>query len=221
VANQQDESERKVGRPRCPGTDERILKATLKQLADVGYARMSVDTVAALAGTTKPTIYRRWPSKEELAIAAIAHLQADQQPKPTGSTRDDLIALLLDFRKKLLRPNGLAMIGTLLAEERHTPRLLGLFREKIVAARRAGVLAILRAAQERRDLAPDADLEAAVNMLVGSFYACYLAASRIPGDWPERVVDTLLTPHASLGWKKSGSTSRTSSLTRSPGRSMA
>jgi AcrR family transcriptional regulator len=153
---------------------------------------MSVDAIAAAADTTKPTIYRRWPSKEELAIAALAHLQTDQQPKPSGSTRDDLIALLRDFRKKLIRPNGMAMIGTLLAEEQHTPRLLSLFRKKIVASRRAGVLEILKAAQERNEIRQDADLDAMVNMLVGSFYACYLAGSRIPSDWPERVVATLL-----------------------------
>jgi AcrR family transcriptional regulator len=194
VGEQRDDTGGKVGRPRCPETDERILKATLQQLADVGYTRMSVDAVASMAATTKPTIYRRWPSKEELAIAAIAHLQADQQPKPTGSTREDLIALLRDFRKKLLRPNGMAMIGTLLAEEHHTPQLLTLFREKIVAPRREGVLAILRAAKERKELAADADLEAAVNMLVGSFYACYLAGSRIPSNWPERVVDIVMAP---------------------------
>jgi AcrR family transcriptional regulator len=189
-----DDTGGKAGRPRCPETDERILKATLQQLADVGYARMSVDNVATIAATTKPTIYRRWPSKEELAIAAIAHLQADQQPKPTGSTRDDLIAVLRDFRKKLLRPNGMAMIGTLLAEEHHTPQLLSLFREKIVAPRRAGLLAILQAAQDRKEIAANADLDAMVNMLVGSFYACYLVDSRIPSDWPERVVDIVMAP---------------------------
>jgi AcrR family transcriptional regulator len=183
---------RPQGRPRCPATDERILKATLRQLAEEGYSRMSLDAIAAEAETTKPTIYRRWPGKAALAIAALAHLQTYEQPVPTGSTADDLIALLRDFRKKLLRPNGMAMIGTLLVEERHTPELLALFREKIVAPRRQGLLTLLRLAQEREELAKGADLEAAVNLLVGSFYARYLTGDSIPQDWPERVVTTLL-----------------------------
>lgn len=187
-----DDTGGKVGRPRCAETDERILDATLQQLANVGYARMSVDAIAEAAQTTKPTIYRRWPSKEALAVAALAHLQADRQPQPTGSTRADLIALLRDFRKKLLRPNGMSMIGTLLVEEQHTPQLLALFREKIVTPRREGLASILTAAKARREIASDADVDTAVNMLVGSFYARYLTGEAIPKDWPERVVNVVL-----------------------------
>jgi AcrR family transcriptional regulator len=183
---------RPQGRPRCPETDERILRAALAQLAGDGYTRMSLDAVAAAAGTTKPTIYRRWPGKAALAVAALEHLQAHEQPGPTGSTEADLIALLVDFRKKLLRPNGMAMIGTLLAEERHTPELLDLFRRRIVGPRRRGLLAILRQAQDRREFRAGADLEAAVNLLVGSFYARYLTGEGVPADWPERVVKTVL-----------------------------
>ncbi len=183
---------RPPGRPRCPETDKRILQATLRQLAEDGYARMSLDAVAAEAGTTKPTIYRRWPGKEALAVAALAHLQAAEQPAPTGATEADLVALLRDFRKKLLRPNGMAMIGTVLVEERHTPELLRLFRERIVAPRRLGLLAILHEARERGELHDGADLEAAVNALVGAFYARYLTGDGIPADWPARVVATLL-----------------------------
>jgi AcrR family transcriptional regulator len=181
------------GRPRSPETDGRILRATLRQLAEEGYSRMSVDAIAAEAGTTKPTIYRRWPGKEALAVAALEHLQAQGAPEPTGSTEADLVALLRDFRKKLLRPNGMAMIGTLLVEEGHRPALLGLFRERIVRPRRQGLLAVLRQAEGRGELRDGADLEAAVNLLVGSFYARYLTGEGIPPDWPERVVAAVLT----------------------------
>jgi AcrR family transcriptional regulator len=183
---------RPQGRPRCPETDQRILKATLRLLAQEGYSRLSLDAVAAEAGTTKPTVYRRWSSKASLAVAALACLQTHQQPVPTGSTENDLIALLRDFRRKLLRPNGMAMIGTLLVEERHTPELLALFREKIVAARRQGLLTILRQAQERDELRAEADLPAAASLLVGSFYAQYLTGDGIPNNWPERAVQTVL-----------------------------
>ncbi len=187
-----EKTTRPPGRPRCPDTGECVLKVTLRQLAEEGYTRMSIDAIAAEAGTTKPTIYRRWPSKEALAVAALEHLQLLDQPAPTGRTEDDLTAQLRDFRKKLLRPNGMAMIGTLLVEEHHTPGLLEMFREKIVTPRRQGLLTILRQAQGRRELREEADLEAAVNLLVGSFYARYLTGEGIPQDWPERAVATLL-----------------------------
>jgi AcrR family transcriptional regulator len=180
------------GRPRNPETERAVLDATLRQLAAVGYAQMSVDQVAAEAGTTKPTIYRRWSSKEALAIAALAHLQAAGMPERTGDTRADLRAVLRDFRRKLLRPNGMAMIGTVLTEEARIPDLIRLFRERIVAPRRAGLLAILEAARDRGELGAATDLDAAVNMLVGSFYAKYLTGEGIPTDWPERAADTIL-----------------------------
>src|SRR5262245_33148982 len=180
------------GRPRCPETDQRILEATLSQLADEGYTRMSVEAIARAACTTKPTIYRRWPGKEALAIAALAHLQAHDQPEPTGATGADLIAILRDFQRKLLRPNGMAMIGTLLAEEPHTPGLIRRFREKIVQPRRRGLLAILKQARDRGELREGADLDAAVNLLVGSFYARYLTGDGLPANWPRRVVAVVL-----------------------------
>lgn len=168
------------------------MATTLRHLSKHGYARMSIDAIAADANTTKPTIYRRWSGKEELAIAALAQFQTQAQPRPTGSTEDDLKSLLRDFQNKLLRPNGMAMIGTLLAEEQHTPKLIGLFREKIVSPRREGLLAILKTAQLRGELEADADLEAAVNLLVGSFYARYLSGEGIPQDWPGRIVTLVL-----------------------------
>jgi AcrR family transcriptional regulator len=186
------ELKRSRGRPRSTETDEAILTTTLRHLSEHGYPRMSIDAIAADANTTKPTIYRRWSGKEQLAIAALARFQTQAQPSPTGSTEADLKALLRDFQKKLLRPNGMAMIGTLLAEEQHTPKLIGLFREKIVQPRREGLLAILQTAQVRGELEIDADLEAAVNLLVGSFYARYLSGECIPQDWPGRVVTLVL-----------------------------
>jgi AcrR family transcriptional regulator len=181
-----------VGRPRGAGTDERILEATLRQLAAEGYARMSLDAVAAEAGTTRPTIYRRWPTKAGLAVAALSRLQLRELPARTGSTFDDLCAVLGDFRAKLLRPNGMAMIGTLLVEERHTPELIARFREHIVRPRRRMLRDILEEARGRGELRAEADAEAAVNLLVGSFYARYLTGAGIPADWPCRVVRTVL-----------------------------
>lgn len=176
------------GRPRDPAVDDAILRAALRQMAERGYDGMSVDAIAAEAGVTKPTIYRRWRGKADLASAAIAALQAEEPPPATGSPRGDLVALLANFRRGLLRPNGMAMIGTLLAEERRTPELIALFRERVVASRRRMVRRLLDAARERGELRPDADLDAAVNLLIGSYYARYLSGEAIPPDWPERVV---------------------------------
>src|SRR5919204_5612287 len=126
------------GRPRSAAVDEAILEAALAEMAEQGYARMSVDAVASRAGVSKPTLYLRHPSKAALATAAVASLRSSPRPEPTGDTRADLVALLRLFRSGVERPYGIAMIGTVLAEEAHTPELMRLFRERLVEPRRRG-----------------------------------------------------------------------------------
>ena len=180
------------GRPRSEEADRAILEAALTLMARDGYARMSVDAVAAEAGVSKPTLYLRYPSKAALATAALAHVREETAPKRTGDTRADLVALLRHFRAGVERPNGMAMVGTVLAEERHTPELFAQFQMRLVEPRRRMLSSVLVRAQARGELAADADLETAVNALVGSYYAGYLASGRSPRDWPERVVELVL-----------------------------
>lgn len=183
---------RAPGRPREPETDARILDAAFRLMAQGGYVRMSMDAVAAEAGVTKPTIYRRWPSKIELAMAALRAYCDASRPPAVGDTRADLIAELEHFRRAISRPYGMSLYGTVLAEEHETPELLAAFRESLVVPRRRALRAILDAAQARGELRPDADVALAVNMLVGAFYAQYVAGDPFAADWSARLVDTLL-----------------------------
>jgi AcrR family transcriptional regulator len=158
----------------------------------VGYARMNLDRVAGLAGTTKPTLYRRYPSKAALATAALASLRRRTSREPTGDVRQDLIAELTLFREGALRPHGMSMLGVVLSEEHETPELLELFRRNVVEPRRGNLRRILRAGVKSGQLRPDADIEVAITMLVGSLYAAYLAGRTPRADWPRRVVDAWL-----------------------------
>src|ERR687898_1033211 len=180
------------GRPRSPEVSEGILRAAMKVMARSGYAGMSFEEVAAEAGVSRPTIYLRYPGKAELATAALASYRDRGRPDETGDTHADLVARLRHFRRGVERPFGMAMIGSVLAEEHTTPELLMLFRERVVEPRRAEVREVLEHAQERDELREEADAEAAVNMLVGSYYAQYLAGDALPDDWPEGVVGTIL-----------------------------
>jgi AcrR family transcriptional regulator len=161
-------------------------------MARDGYARMSIDAVAAEAGVSRPTVYLRYANKAELATAALAAYRERELPRESGGTRADLIARLRHFRQGVERPNGMAMLGTVLAEETHTPELLALWRERLVAPRRGELRAILRRARDRGELKPDAGIEAAVAMLVGSYFARYVEKGRAPRSWPEAEVDLVL-----------------------------
>ncbi|MEV0352367.1 TetR/AcrR family transcriptional regulator [Nonomuraea sp. NPDC050680] len=72
-----------------------ILDATWQILTEVGYARLTFEAVAALAGTSRPVLSRRWPTRAELALAAMDHAAPPGAEAPdTGSLRSDLVELL-------------------------------------------------------------------------------------------------------------------------------
>jgi AcrR family transcriptional regulator len=181
------------GRPRKAALDQEILEATLRLMAEVGYAHMSLDDIATAAHTTRATIYLRYPSKVALAAAAIMHARRRHVlPPKTGKLRHDLIAHLRHFQSSMAAPYSLPIIGTALAEERTAPELLKVLREQVVGTRRHMIQSILQKAQARHELAPQVDSELVVAQLIGSFYALAIAGDPIPPDWPERIVDQVL-----------------------------
>ena len=89
---------RALGRKRDHTRDPEILDAALDVLAETGYDGMTIDMVAARAKAGKATLYRRWPSKAELVIDAVACMKAgdldlDDLPD-TGTLRGDLVAMI-------------------------------------------------------------------------------------------------------------------------------
>lgn len=183
---------RPSGRPRAPEVGDAILDAALSQLAELGYQRMSVDSVAKAAGVGKATIYRRWPSKAEVAIAALAR-RIDTEPQIQKKTfsKKSLIGTLSAIRERLLQPNNMALVGTLLAEEKQTPELITLFRERVWHRRANMIRSILEQAREEGKIADDIDADIVIDMLVGSMYATYLRNDTIPADWPRLAVETI------------------------------
>ena len=159
-------------------------------MASEGYSRMSMDAVAAQAGVTKAAIYRRFDGKAALATAALASLRDRRPQQVSDDPRADLVEELRRFRAGVERPHGMAMLGTVLAEEAHVPELLRHFREDLVLPRRARLRGVLGRARLR----PGLDVETALSMLVGSYYAAYLARGRPPRGWERRMADAVLDP---------------------------
>jgi AcrR family transcriptional regulator len=172
------------GRPRDPSIEDRALAITRRHLAQHGYEGFSLTAVADEAGTTRPSLYRRWPGKAELATAAIAALSAAESRAPTDDPFADLVVELRAFRRGVTRPDGLSLVGTMLQRGTDS-ELRRLYRERIVLPRRARLREILERAIEQ-EILPGGDVELAVASLTGSFYALALAGP-IPARWPERV----------------------------------
>ena len=179
---------RPAGRPRDPALGRAILAAAERQLGELGYARMSLDSVAVAAGTTVPSVRRRYRNKADLVGAVIDSLRVADLPAPAGSPRARALAILQNFHENLRRTDAMSMVGTLLAEERRYPELLEAFRRRLVRPRRALLRQALADGIEAGELPPSAEPEVMASMLIGSFYARYLATSEIPADWPDRAL---------------------------------
>ena len=94
----QDAPRRRGGRKPDPSRDTAIMAGALDVLAEVGFEAMTIDMVAARVKAGKGTVYRRWPSKTELVLDAVAHMERDEvriEALPdTGSLREDIVALI-------------------------------------------------------------------------------------------------------------------------------
>ncbi|MGY6025064.1 TetR/AcrR family transcriptional regulator [Streptomyces spinosirectus] len=181
-----------AGRPRSAEKDTAILQAALELLASHGYTRMSLSQVAAAAQVSKSTIHLRWKTKADLVTAALEAMRMVDAPPASGNTRTDLVAILEDFAATVRRVRGMALIGTCLAEEAHTPDLLALLRERTVLPRRALLRQVLERARDLGEIRDDADLEATVSALLGPFYADYMAGRGDSPGWAGQAVDLVL-----------------------------
>ena len=182
---------RAAGRPRNAALDGAILAAAERQLGGLGYARMSLESIAASAGTTVPSVRRRFGGKAAIAEAVVKSLRVADLPPLAGPPRAHALAILENFHRNLLRTNAMAILGTLLAEERHHPELIETFRTGLAGPRRALLRHTLTDGIVAGELPPTADPDVLTNMLLGSFYARYIATSELPDDWPQRTLGSV------------------------------
>lgn len=180
------------GRPRDPEVGRAILQAAVKVLTEQGYAGASVERVASEAGVGKTAIYRRYSSKEELIVAALASIRDDLgTPPDTGSARQDMIELLGQTHAMLEHGPGLPMIGALLVEERRNPKMFELFRERVLRPRREDAIAVLQRGVKRGEIREDADLELAAQAIIGSVIARRIVNGPESRQRIEESVDTI------------------------------
>jgi AcrR family transcriptional regulator len=184
------------GRPRDPRRREAILRASIELVAEVGYDRMTVDALAARAGVSKPTIYRRWPGgKKEIILDAIRSKHADADALPdTGSLRGDLLALLGLMIARLDEDAHLA--GGLISQLRDSEELSALMRDEVVAHERSRVDRLLARAVSRGELSPDARITPLFHDIAGALIFTRAVVTCEPVDRPflEELVDHVLVP---------------------------
>jgi AcrR family transcriptional regulator len=191
-APRDSERPRQPGRPRHPRTDEAILAATFRQLVDVGYGSLSVESVAAAAGVAKTTIYRRYPTKRDLAIAALSvELPFPELPSDID-TRSGLRSVIALIAHAMVDTGAIRILGSLLVESNRDPDPFAVFRQRLLEPRRALVVELLRRGIERGEVRPDADPLIVTEMMAGAIFAHHaILGGSTTNAWLDGLTDHL------------------------------
>ena len=169
-----------------------ILRATLEELARSDYGGLTIEQVAARAGVNKTTVYRHWPTKEDLVRAALySVVESHKLPPETGSLRTDLLQIgraMLDFARSF---EGQCVMRLRLLEHPH-PELAEIART-LQARQEVELKRFVDRAIESGELARGVDGKLLLDMLGGSIYVRFLLKNERADDvLIARIVDCLL-----------------------------
>jgi AcrR family transcriptional regulator len=188
-----DDAARRPGRPRSAEADRAILDAAIAEYGARGLDGLTVDAVAARAGVSKATIYRRYPGKADLVIAA-AHAGADAGvPKDdTGDVANDVRSVLAHLQS-VMRDALVGAVGRMLIADAARDEQIRRLHHEFVRHRRAGTVAMLDAAKARGDLRADMDASVATDQLVGPvFYRFLVSGDPIDDAYLDALADVFL-----------------------------
>jgi AcrR family transcriptional regulator len=175
-----------TGRRRGAALEQAILRATIDELLESGYEALTMDRVAKRAGTNKNAIYRRWPSRAALAVAAYRELNVADQPLPdTGTLRGDALELLRRANRSWTSPAG-QLRRSLFAGVAHDPELLGLIQERANDAGSAMWLTVVARAVARREVPAESLHARAATVAIVLLRNEYV--TRGPGTVPDDVL---------------------------------
>ncbi|GIH33095.1 TetR family transcriptional regulator [Microbispora amethystogenes] len=146
-----------AGRTRRRGAslEEAILRAAVDEMLESGYAGLTMDKVAARAGTNKNAIYRRWPSRLALGVAAYRRLVTAVQPPDTGDLRGDVLEMLRGANRHWSSPLG-AILRELMSAAGGAREFLTQLPEQSGDAAAAAWLTVLGRAVARGEASPEA-----------------------------------------------------------------
>ena len=186
-------SNRRPGRPVEERPRQAAIEATLELIAEHGIRGLTTNAVAERAGISKATMYRRWRSKDELLIDAIAALVSEITVPDTGSTRADVLALMRGAVELYGGSIESRVMPSLVDAMSRDPELARTFRDGWLVARRGALRDVLARGVERGDLRADLDVELALDLLGGPiFYRLLITGGPIDDDLAEGVTELLL-----------------------------
>lgn len=176
-----------------PQVTTAITRAAFAELAEVGYGKLTMEGVARRAGVSKPTLYRRWATKEQLVLALVEQVAVAAAEVPdTGSLRGDLRAFLAATAAGFSHPLASRIIPDLLAEGIRTPAVADAL-QAVGLGRREKVGQILRRGIDRGELPAGLELELALDLCIAPlFWRRLLGGEPTSPDYLDSLTDTLI-----------------------------
>jgi AcrR family transcriptional regulator len=173
-----------------------ILRATRELVREAGYARLTIEGIAAKAGVGKSTIYRWWRSKGELVVEALAEVLEARPTPDSGDTRQDLTAIVHQAMALYDEETGTrAIIAGLVSDMHHNPDFAEALRKRLIRPRRTGNREAIERAIARGDLAADTDVELLIDLLAAPIaYRALITDAPITDDLANELVDRVLGP---------------------------
>ena len=189
---EKDSTTRRRGRE----LEDALLVAAWEQLVSGGYGAFTIDAVAARAATSKPVIYRRWPNREALVMAAVQHYFAQgSQPVPdTGTLRGDVIALLTQANESRLAMAAVisVQLGAYFQETGTTPADL---RAQLLGDRPSAIATIMRRALERGEVTGTHLTPRMINLPFDLVrHEALMTLGPVPPDVIREIVDDIFLP---------------------------
>ncbi|WP_329120869.1 TetR/AcrR family transcriptional regulator [Streptomyces sp. NBC_01353] len=188
VATGQRGTERGPGRPREERVTGAVLKAVVDMVTELGIGAVTMDAVAARAGVGKPAIYRRWPTKQDLIIAAAESRVGPLSVPDLGDFRAELRFILTARLEAYRMPGSDRLIAGLIgaaAEIGATRGQYAEYTERITSETRR----ILERAIARGEVRPDTDVRAAATLVAAPLLFRLIVEQELPDA---ALVDTLV-----------------------------
>jgi AcrR family transcriptional regulator len=182
-----------LGRPRDPRIDSAVLRATVELLGERGYAELSVDAIARRAGTSKPAIYRRWPSKAHLVHEAVFPISDATELPDTGSLAGDVHEMMRRTMAVLTTPAARAALPGLVGEMATDLTLHAALLERFGDVLSRGLTERLTDAAARGEVRPEvtaADLAEAIAGI--TFLALLTRGAALDDAWVERTATLIM-----------------------------
>ncbi len=172
----QPRSARPRGRPVSKSVDRALSEAALNEFIARGYHGMSMESIAARAGVSKVSLYRRWDSKSAVT-AEVFRLLSDTNPaEDHGSLAADIRSLLKQsIGSKAVKAAARILMRTM-GEISDNPELLALYRAHLLTPRIEQLRAIIERARSRKELRPGLPTDIACAMIAGPLFLYYLTA---------------------------------------------